>query len=130
MLALNFGTKHGGEWAPSRRNLGSLFVCPKQKAAAMSMSVASSISSMTVGMVSLAGSRLSHSVHSGTISLSMPRLAASTGNPYGQAFVGNDQGHEPDAATIMRVGFDRVVAPDISAAPPAQVCTDRWCNQR
>jgi hypothetical protein len=33
MLVVNFGTKHGGEWAPSRRNLGSLFVCPKQKAA-------------------------------------------------------------------------------------------------
>ena len=29
----NFGAKHGGEWAPSRRNLGSLFVCFKQKAA-------------------------------------------------------------------------------------------------
>ena len=87
----------------------------------MSMIVASSFISMTVGMFSLAGSRLSHSVHSRTISLSAPRLAASTGNPYGQAFVGNDQGHEPDAATIMRLGFDRVVAPDISAAPPAQV---------
>ena len=27
------GAKHGGEWEPSRRNLGSLFVCSKQKAA-------------------------------------------------------------------------------------------------
>jgi hypothetical protein len=33
MLVANFDTKHGGEWAPSRRNLGSLFVCPEQKAA-------------------------------------------------------------------------------------------------
>ena len=27
MHVANFGAKHGGEWAPSRRNLGSLFVC-------------------------------------------------------------------------------------------------------
>ena len=33
MQVANFGAKHGGEWAPSRRNLGSLFVCSKQKAA-------------------------------------------------------------------------------------------------
>src|SRR5580692_3320809 len=31
MQVANFGAKHGGEWAPSRRNLGSLFVCSKQK---------------------------------------------------------------------------------------------------
>jgi len=33
MQVANFGTKHGGEWAPSRRNPGSLFVRPKEKAA-------------------------------------------------------------------------------------------------
>jgi hypothetical protein len=33
MQVANFGAKHGGEWAPSRRNPGSLFVCSKQKAA-------------------------------------------------------------------------------------------------
>jgi hypothetical protein len=27
----SFGAKHGREWAPSRRNLGSLSVCSKQK---------------------------------------------------------------------------------------------------
>jgi hypothetical protein len=31
MQVANFGTKHGGEWAPPRRNLGSLFVRPKEK---------------------------------------------------------------------------------------------------
>jgi hypothetical protein len=31
MQVANFGANHGGEWAPYRRNLGSLFVCSKQK---------------------------------------------------------------------------------------------------
>jgi hypothetical protein len=31
MQVANFSAKHGGEWASSRRNLGSLFVCSKQK---------------------------------------------------------------------------------------------------
>jgi hypothetical protein len=91
MLVANFGAKHGGEWAPSRRNLGSLFVCPKQKVASHVMTVASTISSMTVGMFSLAGSRLSHGAHSRTISLSALRLAAFEGGPYGQALAGNDR---------------------------------------
>jgi hypothetical protein len=40
-----------------------------------------------------------------------------TGNSDGQAFVGKliDQGHEPDAATIMGPGFDKVIAPDVIA---------------
>jgi hypothetical protein len=40
-----------------------------------------------------------------------------TGNPDSQAFAGKfiDQGHEPDAATIMGLGFDKVVAPDVIA---------------
>jgi hypothetical protein len=33
MQVANFGAKHGDEWAPSRRSLGSLFVCSQQKAA-------------------------------------------------------------------------------------------------
>lgn len=42
-----------------------------------------------------------------------------TGNPDGQAFAGIliDQGHEPDAATIMGLGFDKVIAPDVIAMP-------------
>ena len=41
------------------------------------------------------------------------------GNPDGQAFASIliDQGHEPDAATIMGLGFDKVVAPDVIAMP-------------
>jgi hypothetical protein len=31
MQVANFGTKHGGEWAPSWRNLGDSFVHSKQK---------------------------------------------------------------------------------------------------
>src|SRR5262245_53882397 len=31
MQVVNFGAKHGSEWAPSRRNLGRLFVCTKHK---------------------------------------------------------------------------------------------------
>jgi hypothetical protein len=42
-----------------------------------------------------------------------------TGNPDSQAFAGKfiDQGHQPDAATVMGLGFDKVVAPDVIAMP-------------
>jgi hypothetical protein len=42
-----------------------------------------------------------------------------TGNPDGQTFAGKliNQGHEPDTATIMGLGFDKVAAPDVIAMP-------------
>jgi hypothetical protein len=40
-----------------------------------------------------------------------------TSNPDGQAFAGVliDQGHQPEPTAVMRLGFDKVVAPDMIA---------------
>ena len=48
-----------------------------------------------------------------------PRLLMRRATRMGQTFAGKliNQGHEPDAATIMGLGFDKVVAPDVIAIP-------------